>query len=65
MADAAVKLVVMRRGEGHRPPHVVDVHPNEIDNYRVGGFEIDPVPVIAATEAEKPKQKRKAKNADS
>lgn len=39
-----VKLVKMVRGAEYPEPRTADVHPDELDNYRIGGFEIaDPL----------------------
>ena len=36
---AEVVLVKMKRDPTHWPaPHTADVHPNEVNNYRVGGW---------------------------
>lgn len=36
--DAAPKLVAMKRGEEWPEPHIADVHPDEVENYAVGGW---------------------------
>lgn len=51
--------VMKRDPEQYPAPHIADVHPDEVDNYRVGGWEVDEA--AATDEPEKPKRGRKPK----